>query len=53
MVILAWTLALTLIVCVACDVAGPETVPKDPGTAIDLVRPGQTPRLGCVGRIVA
>lgn len=34
MVVLAWTLALTPIVCVACDVAGPETIPKDPGTVV-------------------
>jgi len=30
-------LAIALIVCVACDLAGPETVPKDPGTVMASV----------------
>ena len=34
MAVLAWTLALALVACVGCDLAGPETVPKDPGTVV-------------------
>ena len=34
MVIVTWILALALMACVACDLAGPETVPVDPGTVV-------------------
>lgn len=37
MVIVAWIVAVALIGCVACDLAGPETVPKDPGTVVAIV----------------
>ena len=37
MATVAWILALALMVCVACDLAGPETVPKDPGTVVARV----------------
>ena len=37
MAVVAVIVALALIVCVACDLAGPETVPKDPGTVLATV----------------
>ena len=37
MAVLTCVLMLALIVCVACDLAGPETVPKDPGDVFAVV----------------
>src|SRR5262245_37375333 len=37
MAILVWILALAMIGSIACDMAGPETVPQDPGTVIGRV----------------
>ena len=37
MVVITWILALALMACVACDLAGPETVPVDPGTVVAQV----------------
>lgn len=34
MTVVAWILAFALIVTVACDLAGPDTVPTNPGTVI-------------------
>ena len=37
MTLVTMLVAMALIVCVACELAGPETVPKDPGTVIATV----------------
>lgn len=37
MAVFAWIIALALIVCVACDLAGPDSVPVDPGTVVARV----------------
>jgi hypothetical protein len=37
MTVVTVIVALALIVCVACELAGPETVPKNPGTVIARV----------------
>ena len=37
MAVVTWIFTLALIVCVACDLAGPETVPVDPGTVVAAV----------------
>ena len=46
MAVIAWILALALMVCVACDLTGPGSVPRDPGTVVALVTEfGRTARV--------
>ena len=34
MVVVTWIVAIALMVCVGCDLAGPESLPIDPGTVV-------------------
>lgn len=50
MAVVAWMLALALIGCVACDLAGPELAPppKDPGSVVAHVTDGSGAAMGDV-----